>query len=464
MCLSNIDFATAITRIEGGSNHLLAYFLAKSGVCVPTVEELRKHLLGRLPDYMVPETFVRLHKLPLSPNGKLDLTALPQPTNENVLERTSAKMPGRRVEEKLITIVRELLENDGLRVEDNFFLAGGNSLLSMRLLMCVREAFGVDLTLRQLLEAPTVQQLALLVGAVLEQSALPPGVVGPQLDGTVENIFWVHYQSIELSRVMGKDRPIISVTLTAEDLTSLGEMPSVPSIAACLRRKILAKQSKGPYIIGGFCLGGILGYEIASQLWTAGHKVSLLVLLNAPNPAYLESCDSLTRKVRYLCYALRRAARLGLRTSLVYLGQHLSKRLTRLPNAKSTRTEMSIVQEISEAAIFKYQPGKYEGKVLLLLASDRAPHANFLSGWQAVVRDLHIRYLDGHHRDLLTAENVGSVRDAIASQLIPASDEGRAGANGSMVSGKNAEPAGHSGCDKYEVATEWRCNIDPLTQ
>ena len=185
-------------------------------------------------------------------------------------------------------------------------------------------------------------------GLVRTKSVLPPGVLALQPNGTRNSIFWVHYLNVNLAKVIGDDQPFLFVALTAEDFASLGETPTLQSIAACLLRKILATQSKGPYIIGGFCLGGILAYEIASQLQAAGHEVSLLVLLDAPNLSYLESCDSLTRKLSYLRYLLKRAARLGLRMSLVYLREHLLKRFARTVETKSARTEMTVAQEMIE--------------------------------------------------------------------------------------------------------------------
>jgi acyl-coenzyme A synthetase/AMP-(fatty) acid ligase/acyl carrier protein len=163
----SVDFATVITNIgERGENELVAYVLPKNA-CVLTVHELQKHLLRSLPDYMIPTIFVRLHALPLSPNGKLDLTMLAKPTDANLLERTAAKAPATPIEEKLLAMVRELLKNGAVMAEDNFFLAGGHSLLGMQLVMRLRDTFGVDLTLQQLFEAPTVERLAVLVETML---------------------------------------------------------------------------------------------------------------------------------------------------------------------------------------------------------------------------------------------------------------------------------------------------------
>jgi amino acid adenylation domain-containing protein len=163
-----VDFATATTSVsQEGESQLVAYVLAKKGPRVLTVQELQKHLLRSLPDYMIPAIYVRLEALPLSPNGKIDLKMLPELADAELLNGLTGKAPASPIEEKLLTMVRELLENDTVSGKDSFFLAGGHSLLGMQLVMRLRNVFGVDLTLRQLFEAPTVERLALLVETML---------------------------------------------------------------------------------------------------------------------------------------------------------------------------------------------------------------------------------------------------------------------------------------------------------
>jgi amino acid adenylation domain-containing protein len=165
---ATIDFAIATTNISDvGENQLVAYVLPKKNASVPTARELQNHLLRSLPNYMIPDIFVRLHALPISPNGKLDLKMLPRPTRDNMLGKAAGKEPSTPIEEKLLTMMQELLRDDALGLEDNFFLAGGHSLLGMQLVMRLRAAFGVDLSLRQFFEAPTVERLAVLIETTL---------------------------------------------------------------------------------------------------------------------------------------------------------------------------------------------------------------------------------------------------------------------------------------------------------
>jgi thioesterase domain-containing protein/aryl carrier-like protein len=387
---------------------------------------------------MMPAAFVRLHALPISPNGKLDLKMLAQPTDANLLEGRATKTPARSVEEKLLTMVQELLKTDVVAAEDNFFLAGGHSLLGMQLVISLRRTFGVDLSLRQLFEAPTVKHLALLIESMLKEESpagspavhqraelapkktkgkpvLPDGVLALQPCGTRHNFFWVHHNlSVGLAKLIGGHLPFLSVQLTPEDFSFLGETPTLESFAGCLLRKIQAVQSEGPYTIGGFCLGGLLAYEIASQLRAAGHEVSLVAIVDAPNPSCIESCDSLTSKVNYVRYLLKRATRIGLPTSLAYLRE-------RFIGAERTK---SAENPVLQAAALAYRPAKYQGKVLLILASERPPHVNFLPGWQKVVPDgLYTRYVGAHHRDFQKEKVLRSVADVIVSHLPPATHD-----------------------------------------
>jgi thioesterase domain-containing protein len=227
---------------------------------------------------------------------------------------------------------------------------------------------------------------------------------------------------LDLAKAIGDDQPLLYVALTLEDLPLLGEAPDLESISAFLVRKILATQPKGPYTIGGLCLGGILAYEIAVQLRAAGHEVALVVMVDSPNPSFIKAFGPWKRAVHYVPYAVQRAIRLGPRMSYVYLRDHMVQYFARLLQTESSKKETRIAQKAIERAALKYRPKMYDGKVLLLLASERPPHHDFLPAWQAVVpHDLHMQYMEGHHRDLLKGESARSVAEAMAAQLAPES-------------------------------------------
>ena len=142
----------------------------RRGDQAPDASALRAHVAASLPDYMVPAAYVVLERLPLTPNGKLDWRALPAP------DLTPAVMRGPRTsrEEVLCALFAEVLGLERIGIDDNFFALGGHSLLATRLISRIRTTLDVELAIRSLFEAPTVEGLAQRVG---EGEAARPALV-----------------------------------------------------------------------------------------------------------------------------------------------------------------------------------------------------------------------------------------------------------------------------------------------
>jgi acyl carrier protein len=150
-----------------GDKRLVAYVVpaADQRLSAPA---LRDTLRQRLPDYMVPGAVVLLAALPLTAQGKVDRIALPAPGRADLADASSFGAPGTPIEEEIAAIWAEVLKLERVGVHDNFFALGGHSLLATQVVSRLRSAFGIDLPLRTLFEAPTVAELAL---AVLQQHA-----------------------------------------------------------------------------------------------------------------------------------------------------------------------------------------------------------------------------------------------------------------------------------------------------
>jgi thioesterase domain-containing protein len=190
-------------------------------------------------------------------------------------------------------------------------------------------------------------------------------------------------------------------------------------MAACMLRKILDTQPRGPYIISGRCIGGVLAYEVASQLRAGGEEVSLLVMIDAPTQSYLKSHKAWITRLKHLRFYLYRATqvvswRRGLtnlrRRAIEYSPSSIRSRFPGIAN--------DIAHRMIVKAALDYQPAKYEGKTLLLMAKERDPLFDFFSGWKSVVSNLHASYVQGRHLELITSNNASEIANLIQSSLM----------------------------------------------
>ncbi|HKS26464.1 MAG TPA: amino acid adenylation domain-containing protein, partial [Pyrinomonadaceae bacterium] len=146
-----------------GDKRLVAYLVPEASEDELEGQSVRRFLQQQLPEYMIPQSFVILEALPLSPSGKLDRRALPAP-EQGRLSEESYVAPRSKLEEVLCSIWAEVLKVERVGVEDNFFDLGGHSLLATQVINRVRESFQAEeLPLRKLFEEPTVAALAVCV-------------------------------------------------------------------------------------------------------------------------------------------------------------------------------------------------------------------------------------------------------------------------------------------------------------
>ncbi|MEY9910141.1 amino acid adenylation domain-containing protein/non-ribosomal peptide synthase protein (TIGR01720 family) [Catenulispora sp. MAP12-49] len=144
---------------DGGRKRLAAHLVAADGAEVPSATELRAHLAADLPDYMVPAAFVAVPELPLTANGKVDRRRLPAPDWAAGSGDAAYRAPGTETETVLAAIWADLLGVDRVGADDNFFMLGGDSILSIQVVSRARGA-GLALSPRDLFRHPTIAALA----------------------------------------------------------------------------------------------------------------------------------------------------------------------------------------------------------------------------------------------------------------------------------------------------------------
>ncbi|MFM7479110.1 MAG: condensation domain-containing protein, partial [Microcystis aeruginosa] len=162
---SGVKTAVVIAREdETNQKHLVAYIIPQIEIISTPKEEnslnitqLRQFLKAKLPEYMIPSAFVILESLPLTPNGKTDYRALPAPEFQSQEQYIAPRNP---IEEILSSIWAKVLKVAQVGIHDNFFELGGHSLLATQLISRIREAFQVEIPLRELFVAPTIAELS----------------------------------------------------------------------------------------------------------------------------------------------------------------------------------------------------------------------------------------------------------------------------------------------------------------
>lgn len=152
-----VDAAAIVVKRRHEELHLACYYLSAADIASLTV---RDHIARQLPDYMIPDFIIKLETFPLTENGKLDRSKLPDPF-DHVAETGSVQMqPVNETETMLLSIWKEVLGREKINTTDNFFSLGGHSLNAVKILMEIENQFNVQLTLKDFFEKNNIAELA----------------------------------------------------------------------------------------------------------------------------------------------------------------------------------------------------------------------------------------------------------------------------------------------------------------
>ena len=165
---SSVAEAVVLVREdEPGHVRLVAYVVARETSAPLTCDDLRAQIQRRLPDYMTPQAWMFMDALPLNQNGKVDRRILPAPEPSDASIGSGLVAPHTSTEKLLADIWAEVLRADRISIDDNFFVLGGHSLLAAQVIARLRQVGFANVSLRTLLDAPTVRRLAAAVDMVV---------------------------------------------------------------------------------------------------------------------------------------------------------------------------------------------------------------------------------------------------------------------------------------------------------
>jgi len=392
---------------------------------------LRGHLAERLPAYAVPSDMVFIDQIPLTPNGKLDMRALPVPRQG---DQQVATAPRNNLELRLVNLFEEVLGISPIGIHDSFFNLGGHSFLAVRLVTRIEQASEVRLPLACLFANPSVAQLAL----VLEEEQSPEGPLVSIRGGAGHApLFCVHplggnvlcYE--ELARLLDHNRPFYG--LQSPSVYGKPTPPTVGQMATLYLNAIRDVQPRGPYHLAGWSFGGLVAYEMARALHEQGEEVAFLGLLDSHfyseerRPDEVDEIVLMHRMAAELFQTHGRSLPIEVDELRALDAQARRRRMTEiLHGADVLPVEMGedVLHHLFESfkanqtASIAYHPAVYPGRVYYFMAEehpeqpgDRPP------GWDALVGELVVRQTPGSHRTMCSAPHVSTLAESIEEVL-----------------------------------------------
>ncbi|MEH2193603.1 MAG: amino acid adenylation domain-containing protein [Nostoc sp.] len=281
----SVQQAAVIVRNHAqGGDYLVAYVVTTEQNLIPS---LQSYLKENLPDYMIPSALAILDALPLTPSGKVDRRSLLSLDDVQPNSTASFVSPRDHWEFTLAQIWENLLQINPIGVTANFFDLGGHSLLAARLMAQVNERFGQKLSLSALFQGATIEQLAKTIRQQFGSGSGSP-LVAIRSSGSKNPFFCIHPAGgtiityPNLARGLDAEQPFYA--LEQNPVQQQPEVISIEQTASDYLEAIRTVQPEGPYLLGGWCYGAIVAFEMAQQLQRQGQTISLLAVLDAIIP------------------------------------------------------------------------------------------------------------------------------------------------------------------------------------
>jgi amino acid adenylation domain-containing protein len=448
--------AVLVDEDRRGEKQLVAYVLpAEGGKASATT--LRSSLARKLPEHMVPSDIIVLSTLPLTPSGKLDrngLSALARQQSERAANYT---MPLSPLEWQIVHIWEDLLGVRPIGVHDDFFELGGHSLLAVRMMDRIAEICGTRLPLSTLMPKATVMHLSKSVMSANRDKFQSP-LVAVQPDGSAMPFFFLHgdyrgggFYCRNLARRLGSDQPFY--TLAPHGLDGQEIPRSIEAMASERLSALLKFQPQGPYLLGGYCNGGIVAFEMAQQMRARGLEVNVVVIIDAVarnvefrwlyraistiGIALQTGPDrqmSWFKRSRNFLINLREVSKAGVDAKVLYLRRKMGKiaEIAARPFVPKRQTVSldpghNPMHDAFHDVIDSYMPGPYEGRVVFFRSEEMQSRAPLdpTAGWGRVASDVEVYWLPGGHHSCLT-EHVEILADHLRPCLRAANGSGRA--------------------------------------
>ena len=419
---------TVIKPIEriNGNVELYAFVNIKENSTI-TRETIISYLRKSLPMYMIPVKYDLRIGFPKTINGKINRKALKFKSEIFELKENTNESKMNDIEQRVYAIFSDAVKHENFNRESNFFEIGGNSLLSIKVILQLEKYFNITLKIRDFIaDLNSVSKISELILARIDENkqvTLKSQKSNEMFDhlycirrpnGNDIPIFSIYCDQLFTEKDTLKARAIYDFTWPGSDGRAFTES-SVEEVAQNYLVELQRINPTGPYYLIGFSFGGLVAYDIALKLQKRGYRIPVLILIDSANPRFWKSLNigqKLRKKIKKngfiksFTVRLFNVAKYQTKTLLkkieIYIYFKLNKKLS-----VHTRQVM-ISNEVIKLAL-KYQPEFYNGEIYIFKSKDNPIEDQYL-GWHSKVSNIKLFELEGHHMEAMSkSDNKNSI-------------------------------------------------------
>lgn len=333
-------------------------------------------------------------------------------SGKNITENKSEyAAPENQTEQKLVNIWKKFFKLNKIGIHDNYFDIGGHSLLALAIFNEIEKEFGKKLPLATLFKAQTIKELAVYLSEQSGQSVDWSSIVPIKTEGSNPPFFCIHgaggnvllYK--DLANRLGSNQPFYGIQ--SKGLDGSGSYhKTIEEMAEFYINDILKIQKEGPYLLGGYCMGGTVAYEIAQQLKKQGLDVGLVAMMDTYNFNETARKNTLLHNISYYyqntIFHLKNIAKAPGKEKITFIkekikiaGERVSEKISsiktsaaaKFPGNGKANTLLSL-QLLNDKAALEYVPKPYNGKVVVFTPQEMFKNFNDESfGWGKLVGD-----------------------------------------------------------------------------
>ena len=304
--IAGIKDATVIDRMIDNRRVLCAYLASDKKM---SAKHIRRELAKYLPTYMIPLYYIRVEGIPMNNNGKINYSQLPEPQRE--VRPASLKKPVNQIEKDLIILWQSVLNREIPSINDSLYEMGGDSLSIITITSRIYTQYGIEIPMNDFYKVDTISKMSKYI---LKHQSEQRGTMRREelvlikKAPSQQHLFLIHAGNGEIGayQELGSQMELNCWAIRATCIDLAPKNLTIRQLALQYLSAIKEVQPKGPYHIGGWCIGGTIAYELAKVFEDNGDKVNFLGMFNTIAPKDWEDIHtfSLENELRFVTASL----------------------------------------------------------------------------------------------------------------------------------------------------------------